>query len=44
MAGCFFAQGGAATFRTTHRAVNLVDPGLNIDEQFSLDIQQGVLG
>ena len=44
MAGCYYAQGGAANFRSNHRAFNLLDPGLPIDDQYHLDIQQGILG
>ena len=45
MAGCYFSQPALqATFRSTHRRFNLLDPGSKLDPGFNIDITLNHMG
>ena len=45
MAGTYFSQPAVqAGFRSTHKRVNLVDPGSKLDPQYNVDIVLGHMG
>ena len=45
MAGTYYSQQAVqATFTSTHKRVNLVDPGSKLDPQFNVDIVLGNMG